>query len=136
MKGLNTKWEDVIGLEDAKVVLKEALMYSKDFLEFFGHGLAPWKGMLLYGPPGVGIVNPACVLLSKILGTLSSSNSIKIRTGKTLLAKAVATECGTTFFNISSSSIVSKWRGDSEKMVKVESSTNSTNEEPCKLCVA
>ncbi|XP_061589175.1 katanin p60 ATPase-containing subunit A-like 2 [Cololabis saira] len=88
----NVRWEDIIGLEDAKRLVKEAVVYPIKYPRLFTGILSPWKGLLLYGPPG---------------------------TGKTLLAKAVATECKTTFFNISASSIVSKWRGDSEKLVKV-----------------
>ncbi|KAK9532776.1 hypothetical protein VZT92_010144 [Zoarces viviparus] len=88
----NVRWEDIIGLDDAKRLVKEAVIYPVKYPQLFTGILSPWKGLLLYGPPG---------------------------TGKTLLAKAVATECKTTFFNISASSIVSKWRGDSEKLVRV-----------------
>uniref|UniRef100_UPI0037E9BA23 katanin p60 ATPase-containing subunit A-like 2 isoform X2 n=1 Tax=Semicossyphus pulcher TaxID=241346 RepID=UPI0037E9BA23 len=88
----NVRWEDIIGLENAKQLVKEAVVYPIKYPQLFTGILSPWKGLLLYGPPG---------------------------TGKTLLAKAVATECKTTFFNISASSIVSKWRGDSEKLVRV-----------------
>ncbi|KAH3829727.1 hypothetical protein DPMN_102955, partial [Dreissena polymorpha] len=88
----NVKWDSIIGLDEAKRLAKEAVVYPIKYPQLFKGILSPWKGLLLYGPPG---------------------------TGKTLLAKAIATECGTTFFNISASSIVSKWRGDSEKLVRV-----------------
>ena len=88
----NVRWGDVAGLDEAKRLLKEAVVMPVKYPQFFHGLLEPWRGVLLYGPPG---------------------------TGKTMLAKAVATECGTTFFNIGASSIVSKWRGDSEKLVRV-----------------
>ncbi|CAI9089716.1 OLC1v1024343C8 [Oldenlandia corymbosa var. corymbosa] len=88
----DVKWETIKGLENAKRLLKEAVVMPIKYPKYFTGLLSPWKGILLFGPPG---------------------------TGKTMLAKAVATECKTTFFNISASSIVSKWRGDSEKLVKV-----------------
>ncbi|XP_039291432.1 katanin p60 ATPase-containing subunit A-like 2 isoform X1 [Nilaparvata lugens] len=84
-------WNDVKGVETAKALLKEAVVYPTKYPELFKNILTPWRGFLLFGPPG---------------------------TGKTLLAKAVATESQSTFFNISASSIVSKWRGESEKLVR------------------
>jgi len=88
----NVTFNDIVGLDTAKRLLKEAVLIPLKYPHFFTGLLEPWKGVLLFGPPG---------------------------TGKTMLAKAVATECKTTFFNISASSIVSKWRGDSEKLVRV-----------------
>ena len=90
-KNPNVRWADVAGLNEAKILLNEAVVMPVRFPQFFTGLLTPWRGVLLYGPPG---------------------------TGKTLLAKAVATECRTTFFNISASSVVSKWRGDSEKLIR------------------
>ena len=82
------KWEDVAGLEGAKEALKEAVILPIKFPHLFVGKRQPWKGILLYGPPG---------------------------TGKSYLAKAVATEANSTFFSVSSSDLVSKWMGESER---------------------
>ncbi|XP_029055346.1 katanin p60 ATPase-containing subunit A-like 2 isoform X1 [Osmia bicornis bicornis] len=89
---LNVSWDDVIGLDKCKAAIKEAIVYPLKYPIFFSDKFAPWKGILLYGPPG---------------------------TGKTMLAKAAATECNCTFINVTASLLVSKWRGDSEKYIRV-----------------
>lgn len=86
----NIRWEDVAGLEQAKEALKEAVILPIKFPHLFTGKRQPWKGILLYGPPG---------------------------TGKSYLAKAVATEANSTFFSVSSSDLVSKWMGESERYV-------------------
>eukprot|EP01024_Parvocaulis_polyphysoides_P061054 TRINITY_DN6723_c0_g2_i1.p1 TRINITY_DN6723_c0_g2~~TRINITY_DN6723_c0_g2_i1.p1 ORF type:complete len:439 (-),score=108.31 TRINITY_DN6723_c0_g2_i1:387-1703(-) len=87
----DVKWDDVAGLEVAKDLLKEAVILPVKFPQFFVGKRKPWRSLLLYGPPG---------------------------TGKTYLAKAVATEADSTFFSVSSSDLVSKWMGESEKLVR------------------
>ncbi|KAL2760973.1 hypothetical protein ACRALDRAFT_1027103 [Sodiomyces alcalophilus JCM 7366] len=88
----NVRWEDVAGLEAAKETLKEAVVIPIRFPSLFQGKRQPWKGILLYGPPG---------------------------TGKSYLAKAVATEANSTFFSVSSSDLISKWMGESERLVKL-----------------
>ena len=88
----NVKFEDIAELEGAKSTLKEAVLLPLLMPDFFRGIRRPWKGVLLYGPPG---------------------------TGKTLLAKALATQGKTTFFNVSATTFASKWRGESEKLVRL-----------------
>jgi vacuolar protein-sorting-associated protein 4 len=87
----NVRWADVAGLDRAKASLKEAVILPAKYPEIFTGKRRPWKGILLYGPPG---------------------------TGKSYLAKALATEGGSTFFSVSTADLVSKFQGDSEKLIR------------------
>jgi transitional endoplasmic reticulum ATPase len=88
----DVRWEDVGGLEDIKEELKEAvewpLKYPAIFKEASTH---PPKGILLHGDPG---------------------------TGKTLLAKAVASQTGVNFISVKGPSLISKFIGESEKSIR------------------
>lgn len=91
VQGDEVHWDDVAGLEVAKNALKEAVVYPFLRPDLFMGLREPARGMLLFGPPG---------------------------TGKTMLARAVATESRSTFFSISASSLTSKYLGESEKLVR------------------
>ncbi|KAJ5637917.1 hypothetical protein N7490_007796 [Penicillium lividum] len=91
VRGDEVHWEDIAGLEPAKKALKEAVVYPFLRPDLFSGLREPARGMLLFGPPG---------------------------TGKTMLARSVATESKSTFFSVSSSSLTSKWHGESEKLVR------------------
>ena len=89
--GSATRWSDIAGLGFAKKTIHEMIVWPILRPDIFTGIRAPPKGVLLFGPPG---------------------------TGKTLIGKAIASESGSTFFNISASSLTSKWVGEGEKMVK------------------
>ena len=84
-------WDEIAGLEHAKRAVYEAIIWPLQRPDLFEGIRCPTKGLLLFGPPG---------------------------TGKTMIGKAIASESQSTFFNISASSLMSKWVGEGEKMVR------------------
>ncbi|MFX0102631.1 MAG: AAA family ATPase [Candidatus Hodarchaeota archaeon] len=87
----DVSWKDVAGLENVKQALREAIVLPIAQPNIFKGARKPWTGILLFGPPGCG---------------------------KTLMAKAAANECAATFYSADSASLVSKWLGESEKLIK------------------
>ncbi len=88
----NVSWEDVGGLEEIKEELKEAVEWPLKYPKLFEKaGIRPLNGILLFGPPGCG---------------------------KTLLAKAIATESKSNFISIKGPELLSKWVGESEKAIR------------------
>jgi vacuolar protein-sorting-associated protein 4 len=89
---VNIHWEDIGGLELAKQMLQQTVIMPIKFPNLFSgdSGRQPWRSILLYGPPG---------------------------TGKSQLARAVATESSSKFYSISSAELLSKYLGQSEKLI-------------------
>merc|ERR1719329_1831043 len=88
----NIKWDDIGGLEDLQQPLQEMILYPIDHPEKFEKfGMTPSRGVLFYGPPGCG---------------------------KTLLAKAVASECSANFVSIKGPELLTMWFGESEANVR------------------
>ncbi|EFO63088.1 P60 katanin [Giardia lamblia P15] len=91
----NVRFSDIIGLSAAKKILRESVILPRRYPHLFeggnGQGSLAWKGLLVYGSPG---------------------------SGKTCLAKALATESRSVFFCVSSATLTSKYHGESEKLVR------------------
>ncbi|KJH52270.1 ATPase, AAA family [Dictyocaulus viviparus] len=91
--GTEVTWADIAGLDGPKELFKQTIVLPALMPSFFKVGYPSTMEGSVYGRT--------------------------TRTGKTLLAKAVATECHTTFFAVNCGDLASKWRGDSEKMIKL-----------------
>ena len=104
---LTTTWNDIAGLIDAKRSITEIVVWPMQRPDIFTGLRRPPKGLLLFGPPGRLTPAHPSELEPNFLGT-----------GKTLIGKCIASQSKATFFCVSSSSLTSKWHGESEKLVR------------------
>ena len=102
----NVSWDDIGGLEETKKQLQEMILYPLEHPDkFLKFGMNPSKGVLFYGPPGCG---------------------------KTLLAKAIATECSSNFISVKGPELLTMWFGESEANVR-EIFDKARQSAPCVL---
>jgi transitional endoplasmic reticulum ATPase len=102
----NVSWDDIGGLEETKRQLQEMILYPLEHPDkFLKFGMNPSKGVLFYGPPGCG---------------------------KTLLAKAIATECSSNFISVKGPELLTMWFGESEANVR-EIFDKARQSAPCVL---
>jgi transitional endoplasmic reticulum ATPase len=102
----NVQWEDIGGLEEVKKSLQEMILYPLDHPDkYVKFGLNPSHGVLFYGPPGCG---------------------------KTLMAKAIATECSSNFISVKGPELLTMWFGESEANVR-EIFDKARQSAPCVL---
>ena len=88
----NVSWDDIGGLEEVKQELTEMITYPVKHPEKYEKfGMRPSKGVLFYGPPGCG---------------------------KTLMAKAVASQCSSNFISVKGPELLTMWFGESEANVR------------------
>ena len=117
----NVKWADIAGLDFAKQSVQEIVVWPMLRPDIFTGLRGPPKGLLLFGPPGATafslfhlIALPQRLFPQHLL-TLHNYGA---GTGKTMIGKAIASESNSSFFSISASSLMSKWVGEGEKMVR------------------
>jgi vacuolar protein-sorting-associated protein 4 len=103
----DVRWEDVIGLENVKRVIRLAVEVPHQLAHIYGGNRVAATALLMYGPPGVG---------------------------KTYIVKALARQCQHTFLPVSCASIISKYVGDSPKYVKAMLEVAKANK-PCILFI-
>jgi SpoVK/Ycf46/Vps4 family AAA+-type ATPase len=106
---IDVTFDSVGGLDTIKQDLKELIILPLQRPDLFAHGklLRPQKGVLLFGPPG---------------------------TGKTLLAKAIAKESSAVFINVKTSTLMSKWFGDAQKLGMASISAQSVASPLLSIC--